>query len=445
MNRIISELKEIIAKNKDFKFQFRYTNWETDFLRFYRSQVNYDISKRNTSLSGTVVKDKKKFSFSLSNPKLEEIDGAVEEAMEMVEKLPEDPDFSDFEDNMETYSYKDEELVNNIAKVPVEEKIEVLKKIDAEALKNNFKIFGTFITLLINSRLINSNGLDKVIFESPIMLDVKAVADSNMVTVIDSYGGNDFSKFNLENFIQRLSAKIEYAKKPVIDVEPGEYEAILGPHAVKELLQYLFYGAYAGALDRKNSFFEGKVDKKIFPDFFNVSSLPFHPEVIRIPYNGDGHLAKDLEVIKNGVFKNFFVDNYYGKKLKMEKNGSVGVEALVLHEGNKSIDEMIKGVKKGLYISNLHYMNFINQKETSVTGLTRDGTFLIEDGKITKTVNNLRYTEKISEIFENAVEIENYLYSMPTSDNYGPFEITSSLVPHVKTSKFKISSSTHTI
>ena len=90
-------------------------------------------------------------------------------------------------------------------------------------------------------------------------------------------------------------------------------------------------------------------------------------------------------------------------------------------------------------------MNFINRKETSVTGLTRDGTFLIENGKLTKAVNNLRFTEKISDVINGITDIENHSYTIPSSSNYGEFSIYSARMPHVKVKGFKISSSTRTV
>jgi predicted Zn-dependent protease len=207
---------------------------------------------------------------------------------------------------------------------------------------------------------------------------------------------------------------------------------------------YLESSIGASSLDSKQSFFEGKIDEKVFPENVTIIDDPHHPDLINFDYNGDGHIYNKLPIIQNGVFKNFFVDNYYGRKLKMEKNGAEGA-ALVMNTGDKNLDEMIGSVKNGLYISSLHYMNFINRKETSITGLTRDGTFLIEDGKITKVVNNLRFTEKISDIIKGIVEIENKSYTIPYSSNYGEFGIYSTRMPHVKVNGFKISSSTRTV
>ncbi|MCB5248105.1 MAG: metallopeptidase TldD-related protein, partial [Candidatus Cloacimonadales bacterium] len=84
-------------------------------------------------------------------------------------------------------------------------------------------------------------------------------------------------------------------------------------------------------------------------------------------------------------------------------------------------------------------------RETSLTGLTRDGTFLIVDGKIKAVVNNLRFTERIARILENVVALENKAYTIPFSDNYDSFSISTTKAPHAKISGFNISSSTKTI
>lgn len=443
MQTLSNAAKQIIAENSAFRFEFRLAEWETDFLRFFNSQTNYNISKKTYSVYGTIEKAQKKYSFSLSNPTEATLREAVLEGLSIVEQLPPDPDFVNFEDNKEIFEYKN--LTTSLEKVSLDQKIAILDKIAAMAAKYDFGIYGSFITLAVKSWQINSNGLEKLHFSSPVMLDVKGVSNKNMVTVINNYGGNNLDNFNIDSFIAQLESRIKYGQLPVVDMEPGEYEVILSPLAANELLQMLSYGIYASSLDSKEAFFEGKIDQKVFPECVTISSLPQSPKVINFGYNSDGYLAKDLKVIDKGVFKNFFVDNYFGHKLKMEKNGSVGNDALVMEAGDKSLDQMIKGIKKGLYISNLHYMNFINQKETSVTGLTRDGSFLIEDGKIVNVVNNLRFTEKISEIFEHITELEKSSHTIPISSNYDNFGIYSSCLPHIKTSRFKISSSTKTI
>ena len=436
------ELIKICEKYPQLKLNFHYKIWETDFLRFYQSQINYNISKTSISLSTTIYKEKKSYSFSLKDPTKEILQNKIDDVLKLIDQLPEDPDFVDLEDDLSKSAEK--EKTNNIEKVSLKKKIEILEKFSSAVELYDFKIYGTFICNYRTLYIVNSNGLDKREISSPIYLECKAVNQKNEVTVLEAYGGERFENFNEEEFTSNLVGKVKAATGEVVDVESGEYEVVLAPRCIGDYLLYLESSIYVRSLDSKQSYFEGKIDQKVFPENVTINENPSHPDLINFDYNGDGHIYKKLPIIEKGVFKNFFVDNYYGRKLKMDKNGAEG-EALVMDTGDKELNEMIGSVKKGLYISSLHYMNFINRRETSITGLTRDGTFLIEDGKITKVVNNLRFTENISDIIKGITDIENKSYTIPYSSNYGEFGIYSARMPHVKVNGFKISSSTKTV
>ena len=437
-----NELVRICEQYPEFKFNFHYRNWETDFLRFYQSQTNYNISKTSITLSTTMYKGKKSYSFSLKDPTRVKLLEKIEEAEMIINKLPEDPDFIDLEDDLTKSTEK--EKINNIEKVSLDKKIDILEKLAKAVEPFDFKIYGTFICNYKTLYIINSNGVNKREINSPIFLEVKAVSQKNEVTVLDAYGGENFNTFDVERFTKDLVTKVEAATGEIVDVEPGEYEVVLAPRCIGDYLMYLESSMTAHSLDSKMSFFEGKLNKKVFPENITITDNPEHPDLINFDYNHDGHIYKKLPLIEKGVFKNFMVDNYYGRKLKMKKNGAEGA-GLVMETGNKNREELIGSIKKGLYISSLHYMNFINRKETSVTGLTRDGTFLIENGKLTKAVNNLRFTEKISDVINGITDIENHSYTIPSSSNYGEFSIYSARMPHVKVKGFKISSSTRTV
>ncbi|MDP8202808.1 MAG: TldD/PmbA family protein [Candidatus Tenebribacter burtonii] len=436
------ELSKICEKYPQLKLNFHYKIWETDFLRFYQSQINYNISKTSISLSTTIYKGKKSYSFSLKDSTKEILQSKIDDVLDLIDQLPEDPDFVDLEDDLSKSAEK--EKTNNIEKVSLEKKIDILEKFSKAVESYDFKIYGTFICNYRTLYIINSNGLDKREISSPIYLECKAVNQKNEVTVLEAYGGERFESFNEEEFISNLTKKAKAATAEVVDVDAGEYEVVLAPRCIGEYFMYLESSINLSSLDSKQSYFEGKLNSQVFPENITITDDPQHPELINFDYNGDGHVYKKLPIIEKGVFKNFFVDNYYGRKLKMETNGANG-GALVMDTGDKTLDEMIGSVKRGLYISSLHYMNFINPKETSITGLTRDGTFLIEDGRITKVVNNLRFTENISDIIEGITEIENKSYTIPYSSNYGEFGIYSVRMPHVKVNGFKISSSTRTV
>ena len=426
----------------ELKYHLVYSEWQSDFLRFYQSQTNYNISKDNKSISLTLYQGKRSFGFNLDAPDTDGVLKSINQAMNIIGQLPEDPDFEDIENDLQ----KSNELkkTNNIESIDLEKKVGILKSISSMTEIHGFDIFGTFICNYHYTRVMNSNGIDKQQWNSPVYFEVKAVSKVNQVTVLHTFGGEDFTKYNQDDFISQLEQKILFACNPVTDIEPGEYDVILAPRCVAELMQYLCGGMSARSYDQKSSFFQDKLGQKVFPENITISDSPSDSDLIRYDYNQDGHIYQPLTLVKEGVFKAFMSSCYYAHKTGLPKNGNTG-DCLILHNGDATLESMTASIEKGLYISSLHYMNYINEKETSVTGLTRDGTFLIEHGKITQVVNNLRFTEKLSRIFENIVDLESSGHTVPFSDNYEFFEISSAKAPHVLVKLFNITSSTHTI
>ena len=443
LHMLKEKLKNVISDYPQLKIQLYLSNWQTDFLRFFKSQTNYNTSKNSISSYVSIYKDKKNYSFSVNNPTEELIREKIDEAINIINNLPPDPYFID----LETDTRKGSEFVkqNNIKKIPLEKKVEILNHFKNAVTPYNYDIYGTFICNYDLTYILNSNGIDKKQEVSPFYFEIKAVSNENEVTVLESFGGENFDTLNIQEMVENLVEKIKSAKNEVIDVEPGDYEVILAPRCIGDLLSmYAWSNLFVSSVDRRNTELEGKIGEQVFPEYFTLCDSPKHPDTVNYDYNSDGHLYEELSIFDKGVFKSFLVNNYYANKLNMPKNGNEA-NCLVMKTGDSSLRDMIKNIKKGLYISSFHYMNFMNTRETSLTGLTRDGTFLIENGKITKVVNNLRFTEKITDIINNIDDIENKSYTFPMSENYYNFSIYAYSMPHIKVKEFNISSSTKTV
>lgn len=442
IRKLRDKLVEICNETEDLLFQFHLTKWDTDFLRFYQSQTNYNISKSSLTLSVSIHKGKKSYAFSLVEPTEEKLRDKIEEVKGFIDHLPDDPDFVSIQDNLEKTA--EIEKKDNRKEVTLDRKIEILNHIADAVAPLNFKLYGTFICNYRTLYIVNSNGLNKREISSPIYFEAKAVDQETEVTVLETFGGEDFSLFDLDDFTKKLKNKCGSGKLERSDLPAGEYDVILAPRCIGEFWQYLMGSVSARTLDNKTSYFEGKLNEKVFPENISITDDPSHPEMIQYDYTHSGYPYENLKIIENGVFRNYMVDHYYANKLNMKETGSEA-SALVMSPGKDDLKDMIKSIEKGIFISSLHYMNFINHKETSLTGLTRDGTFLIENGKITKVINNLRFTEKIARIIENITMIEKIAVTVPFSHNYGHFGIESCHMPHVKVKNFKITSSTGTI
>ena len=442
MNSYLDHLLHKLESHPELQFVISEKRWQTDFLRFYHSQTNYNISKDNIALDLSIYKGKKSYSLNIDTPSPEKVDSALANALSLIDMLPEDPDFVDIENDPTTVPHRAKP--NNVTDIPLSKKTAILSEIAKATDQHDFEIYGTFICNREEHRLINSNGLDKSWEVSPIYLEVKAVHNTSQITVLETFGGEDLSKFDQAAFTQGLLTKIGHASNEVVDVEPGHYDVILAPRCLAEFVQYLAGGMSARALDQHSSYFEGRIAEAIFPSLITIVDDPTDPDLITSDYNYEGHAYNPLTLVEKGVFKGFMCSNYFSHKTGLPKNGNTA-ECLKITPGTSTLPELFAGVKRGLFISSLHYMNFINQRETSLTGLTRDGTFLIEDGKITKVVNNLRFTECIDRILKNVLSLENKSVTVPFSGNYEFFSIEATKAPHALVKDFNITSSTKTI
>ncbi len=442
MHDSISYLHQQLQSHPELKYEISSLDWQTDFLRFYHSQTNYNISKHSTQLAAKLYLGKKSYDFKVIDPNTAKIDQALATALEILPSLTEDPDFVDVEDDLAKAPERKQQ--NNLHSIPLDMKTQILSDLAKATAPHKFEIYGTFICNYVQGRLINSNGLDKESSNSPIYLEVKAVHQESQITVLETFGGEDFAYFNQDEFTSRLLEKVKNCTNPVVDIEPGHYDVILAPRCLAEFTNYLAYGMGAHAYDQHSSYFEDKLDKQVFPEYINITDDPTDPELIHRDYGSGGKLYRPLKLVENGVFRAFMCNKYYHHKTGLPNNGNTA-SCLRIGTGNSSLEEMISRVKNGLYISSLHYMNFINPKETSLTGLTRDGTFLIKDGKITNVVVNLRFTEKIDRIISGITALENRSYAVPFSENYHIFDIETIKAPHALVSAFNITSSTHQI
>ncbi|MEP2772176.1 MAG: TldD/PmbA family protein [Fulvivirga sp.] len=200
--------------------------------------------------------------------------------------------------------------------------------------------------------------------------------------------------------------KAEEASKSAIDkalmsknakaIEPGKYTVILEPAASEQLLGNMFGSFNARTADEGRSFMskEGggtKLGEKIVDERVNIWSDPRDPRVPTATWNGAGQPVKKMNWIENGVVKNLAYSRYWAEQQ--------GVEAVpfpsngIMEGGDASLEDMIKDTKRGILVTRLWYIRTVDPQTLLYTGLTRDGTFFIENGKLKHPVKNFRFNE----------------------------------------------------
>jgi predicted Zn-dependent protease len=144
------------------------------------------------------------------------------------------------------------------------------------------------------------------------------------------------------------------------------------------------------------------VGEKLFPEFITIRTDPFHKLYPALPWGGGGGLpSAPITWIDQGVVKNLAYDRYWAMKTGKAPTPPGG--NLVMDGGTKSLDELIASVDRGLLVTRFWYIRFVNPQTVQLTGLTRDGLFLIEEGKVTKPVVNFRFNESPVRLLQNTI------------------------------------------
>jgi predicted Zn-dependent protease len=185
------------------------------------------------------------------------------------------------------------------------------------------------------------------------------------------------------------------------DLDPGEYEVVLGNEAVSTILTFLaFYGFNAKQHLEGSSF--AVLGEQQFDPAITIHEDPTDPRAITLPFDNEGSPKRRFALVQDGVTTSLAHDRRTAKRAGSETTGSAvpGGEgfgamptSVVLQPGSTPADELVQGVERGLLVTQFHYCRVLDPKSLVVTGLTRNGTFLIEDGEVTGAVGNLRFTQ----------------------------------------------------
>jgi predicted Zn-dependent protease len=206
---------------------------------------------------------------------------------------------------------------------------------------------------------------------------------------------NDFSKLDVKAATSRAADKATRSVTAKA-IEPGKYTVILEPAAALVLLENMFFGMDARQADEGRSFMskpggKTKLGEKLVDERVNIYSDPFNAEVPTNTWSGDGRLQEKVKWIENGVIKNLYSSRYWAQKTGIKPIPSP--DAMIMEGTNQSLEELIKSTEKGILVTRLWYIRTVDPQTVLLTGLTRDGTFYIENGQIKFPVKNFRFNE----------------------------------------------------
>jgi predicted Zn-dependent protease len=203
------------------------------------------------------------------------------------------------------------------------------------------------------------------------------------------------------------------ASDNAVSIEPGDYPVVLEEYAVVDLLDMLGYlGFSALAVQEERSFFEP--GKAVGSDLVTIRDDGADPAGLPMAFDYEGVAKQRVELLERGVCRSVVYDAQTAARDDVRSTGH-GLPApnpygpfplnMVMEPGTASRDELIGGLERGLLVTRFHYTNPVHPKLAIVTGMTRDGTFLVEGGRIVGPVRNLRYTQSYLEALFRTVAV----------------------------------------
>lgn len=419
-DKIFSTLEKVMADSKADQTEAVFSGSSVGLTRFANSFIHQNVAETNATVYFRVAIGKKLGVASTTSMALVDLRRALRAATKIAQKQIENPHFTAFpgpQDYPEVMTYYD-----STAKYSPRKRASKLKSLFKKSISNDLDAAGAFSTGEGEIAVLNSNGLR--------CYQPYTSASGNIVIMGDNSSGYvNFASRNADdlNFTELSNTALKKCKKSKnpIEIEPGEYQVVLEPTAVANLLEWLnFIGFGSKAYQEETSFMSGRMGQKILGDNISIFDDALNADGMPFPFDLEGMPKKKITFIDKGVAKEMVYDTISGNKEGKPSTGHAISPAesgegafpfnIFINPGETTLDEMIGKVEKGILVTRFHYINgYLDTRNALMTGMTRDGTFLIKNGKLSKGIKNLRFTDSVVEMFSNILDKSSEMASIP--------------------------------
>ncbi len=406
---------------------------ESALSRFSENQISQNVHKNRFNLTITSYFGKRSASASTTELDSDAIVETLRRCEDLARFAPEDPEWMELL-SPQTYEKRKPGFDNATAMVSPLDKGEMLEKVCSQAKHKKVNGSGTFSTDVSLYAIGNSLGLRAC--------DRTTQADFSFTARVEngSSWGRDtalgIEQLPLLETIQKVMERAIASSNPQ-EIAPGDYTVIFEPSAMAGLLPWVIWNMDARAADEGRSFMsrsdeEGnRVGEQLFSPLVQIQRNPNHPLLQSGRFFADGLPNSNLDIVKDGIPQTLSYSRYWAQQQQQLPTGSLS--PIVMTGGNKTIADLISNTETGILVTRAWYVRYINPRTLEVTGMTRDGTFLIEQGKIAHPIKNLRFNQSLPEMLYNITDLS-------ITKRCG-----SSIIPGCKVNNFHFSSVTDSI
>jgi PmbA protein len=233
------------------------------------------------------------------------------------------------------------------------------------------------------------------------------------------------------------------------DLAAGTYRAVLEPYALAELVWYFGFTSLGGlALLEGRSYFAGRIGERVFHPAFSIFDDALDPRGLPKAFDFEGVPKRRVTLVEEGVARDVVWDRRTAARGGTSSTGHALAPPsqsfgpipfdLAVAGGEASVDDLVERVEDGIYVTRLHYVNIVDPREAVFTGMTRDGTFRIQGGRVKEPLVNLRFTTSFPALAEGLLGLSRETRLVNQSDFYGERFAYGAVVPAAATESFTI-------
>jgi predicted Zn-dependent protease len=428
-----------------------FSSTDYSLTRFANNTIHQNVSELNEAASIRVAFDGKTARSSTNRFDDDSLKRAVQAAETMARVQESDPDRLPMakpgESNPHASGNAPSRWFGNTAAISPADRADAVGKIVAIAKKNKLVTAGIYSSSGHAETIINSNGLSAHHRQTSAEVSITMLAD-------DSSGWQKANSPDVANLDPVGLAEVAAEKaggscKPQ-ELAPGKYTVILEPAAVLDVVGFMFWDFGGQAILDQRSFLNNRIGTKLFGDNITIVDDVSHPLQSNSPFDGEGVRRMRVPLVENGVIRRLVYARSTAEKMrKSEYADKVGEIAVTGHGfplpnemgeapvnivfitpgGEQSVEQMIAGTERGILITRLWYIREVDPYQKILTGMTRDGTFLVENGKVKAGIRNFRFNQSL-------IEMMNHVEAMGKPVRASGEESFDMVAPAMKVSEF---------
>jgi PmbA protein len=377
--------------------------------RFANNAIHQNVSEHGITVSVRTVVDGRTARATTNRLDEDSLRKAVESSLQLAQSQPRNRNLLPMPGKQPYRTVN--RFSRETAALSAESRARAVKQASDLAIRNGQVAAGIFSSGQSQLALANSRGLFATHRQTQAEFSITMQNDPAASWAKANSG--DVRKIDPQALAKRASEKASMAKDAK-ELAPGEYTVILEPAAVLDLVGFLFYDFAATAVEDQRSCLNKRVGKQLFGKNISIVDDVYHPLQLGAPFDGEGMPRQRVSLVEKGVPKNLVYSRASAKKAGKKPTGhGFGLpneygEApmnLVFGGGDSSVEKMVAGTERGLLVTRVWYIREVDPYEKIMTGMTRDGLFLVAHGKVTTAVRNFRFNQSLIELLQNIQEM----------------------------------------